>query len=89
MKQFIWKPEGMFPVEHGSWLDILEVDAARAEDKRRIEQLESAIRWALGEEGEFPEEPPLVPGKYPRRYQWRTELRQRADLVATPPAREE
>jgi hypothetical protein len=33
-----------------------DVDAARAADKARIERLEKAIRWALGEEGEFPGE---------------------------------
>lgn len=43
----------------------------------RVEQLEAAIRWALGEEGEFPEEPPPLAGKYRQRYHWRTELRRR------------
>lgn len=44
----------------------------------RVRQLESAIRWALGEEGEFGEEPPPLAGKYRRRFWWRTELRERA-----------
>ena len=48
---------------------------ARAETERLTE----AIRWALGEVGEFPaEEPPPVAGKYRQRYHWRTELRRRA-----------
>lgn len=38
------------------------------------ERLLSAIRWALGEEGEFPERDPKKP------YGWRSELRRRAGL---------
>jgi hypothetical protein len=51
----------------------------------RCEALETAIRWALGEVGEFPDEPEPR-GKYRRKYYWRTELRKRAGLSAdTPP----
>lgn len=46
----------------------------------RIQQLEAAIRWALGEEGDFSEEPPPLAGKYRQRFWWRTELRRRAAL---------
>jgi hypothetical protein len=60
--------------------------AARAAEAR-ASLLERAIRWALGEEGEFPEQPePLkLPGGtvLPRRYWWRTELRARAALPPT------
>lgn len=44
----------------------------------RVRQLESAVLWALGENGEFSEEPPPLAGKYRRKYWWRTELRERA-----------
>lgn len=46
----------------------------------RVKRLERAIRWACGEIGTFPEEPPPLAGKYRRRYHWRTELRKRAGL---------
>lgn len=45
-----------------------------------IEKLTKAIRWALGEEGEFGTEPEPLAGKYRRRFWWRSELRQRAGL---------
>lgn len=45
------------------------------------DRLASAIRWALGEEGNFGEEPPPLAGKYRRRYWWRSELRRRAALA--------
>lgn len=48
--------------------------------RREVERLTSAIRWALGEEGEFPEEPEPLAGKYRRRFWWRSELRKRAAL---------
>lgn len=54
--------------------DLLEEQAVR------IQQLEAAIRWALGEEGDFSEEPPPLAGKYRQRFWWRTELRRRAAL---------
>lgn len=44
------------------------------------DRLRAAIRWALGEEGEFGEEPPPLAGQYRQRYWWRTELRNRAGL---------
>lgn len=46
-------------------------DAANEIAKER-DRLLVAIRWALGEEGEFPEHDPKKP------YGWRTELRRRA-----------
>lgn len=52
----------------------------QARQRDRIRELESAIRWALGEEGEFPDEPEPLRGKYRRKYHWRTELRRRANL---------
>lgn len=49
--------------------------------RRRIKELEAAIYWALGENGEFNDGPqPLLAGKYRRPYWWRTELRARAKL---------
>lgn len=58
-------------------------ESKRYEDQnhQRIRELESAIRWALGEEGEFPDEPEPQ-GKYRRKYYWRTELRKRARLTS-------
>ena len=51
--------------------------ALRVENERlqaRVEALEGAVRWALGEAGDFPmiAEPPY--------YRWRTELRERARM---------
>jgi hypothetical protein len=42
---------------------------------KRVKELEEAVYWALGERGEFPEEPPPIAGKWRRRYHWRTQLR--------------
>lgn len=53
----------------GSLLRIVDNQQAR------IAELESAIKWALGEEGEFGGETPEK-----GRYWWRTELRKRAGL---------
>lgn len=68
----------------GNYYRCKDVDTARAQDKAAIADLqerlarsEAAIRWALGEEGDFPGE---HPGK--GRYHWRTELRARAGLAA-------
>lgn len=52
--------------------DSVEYEAAQ------VARLEDAILWALGEKGEFGEEPKPLAGKYRRRFWWRTELRQRA-----------
>lgn len=41
----------------------------------RVEALEGAIRWALGEQGEF-----TIPAEPFGRYWWRAELRRRAAL---------
>jgi hypothetical protein len=43
--------------------------------------LVKAIRWALGEEGTFGEEPAPLAGKYRRRFWWRSELRRRMDAA--------
>jgi len=58
---------------------VAEVERLRVENAR----LTVAIRWVLGEEGDFepyPEGRYPGDGKTPRigRYHWRTELRQRA-----------
>lgn len=60
--------------------DLMDFQAVVTKQKRRIAQLESAVRWALGENGEFPDEPAPLAGKYRRRFWWRTELRKRAKL---------
>lgn len=57
-------------------LDAAAYEVARLREEKK--RLDAAIRWALGEVGEFSEEPPLIGGMYPRRYHWRTELRRRA-----------
>jgi hypothetical protein len=56
-------------------------DALREDNER----LRAAIRWALGEEGEFPEEPP-PDSKWRRRYHWRAELRARCGDALRAPA---
>lgn len=43
-----------------------------------VARLTGAIRWALGEEGEFGDEPPPLAGRYRMRFWWRSELRRRA-----------
>lgn len=63
---------------------IVDIRAENAALRQRVATLEAAIRWALGEEGTFSEEPPPLAGKYRQRYWWRTELRQRAALAETP-----
>lgn len=73
----------MVESDTGPYVRYDDVVALRA----RVAQLEAAIRWALGEEGEFPgEEPPPLAGKYRRRYHWRKELQQRAALTSSPEA---
>ncbi len=67
----------------------LQKDARRGKQRQKradtkVERLTAAIRWALGEDGEFGEEPPPLAGKCRRRYWWRTELRQRAGLDVSP-----
>lgn len=56
---------------------------------RHIEQLEGRIKnyndlfvWLLGEQGEFPDEPEPLAGKYRQRFWWRKELRQRLAALA-------
>jgi hypothetical protein len=60
-----------------------ELEAVAADLKKvqvENDRLAAAIRWALGEVGEFPPEPDVEPGKPRRRYWWRSELRRRAGL---------
>lgn len=67
-------------------IDALTADVARL--RAEMEQLRNAIRWALGEEGEFmpAEDEPLRPDGSPvARYWWRSELRRRAALAARGP----
>lgn len=45
-----------------------------------LNQMKEAIYWALGERGEFPDEPEPLGGKYRRRFWWRPELRRRSCL---------
>ena len=61
---------------------LLETDALWQEALAELETLRSAIRWALGEEGEFAGPPNLGTAKKPlhRRYWWRAELRRRAGM---------
>lgn len=56
--------------------------AIRDDKDATIARLWAAITWALGENGEFPDEPPPLAGKYRQRFWWRSELRRRAFLVA-------
>lgn len=46
-----------------------------------VNGLLDAIRWALGEVGEFGEEPEPLAGKYRRRFWWRRELRARMEAA--------
>jgi hypothetical protein len=55
--------------------------AALAQAEARVAALEGAIRWALGEEGEFP----AVPDGRHSLYWWRKELRARAALAPGQP----
>jgi hypothetical protein len=67
------------------------IEAAESREtalREALEKAQSAIRWALGEEGEFGEEPAPLAGKYRRRFWWRTELRERAALSSPAAPRE-
>lgn len=63
--------------------ELVKRNTECVEFRERRERLEGAIRWALGEVGEFPEEPQPLAGKYRQRYYWRTGLRERAGLAAS------
>ena len=58
--------------------DELNLRGDRNELRKRVEALEGAIRWALGESPEGMPEFPLI-GEPPY-YRWRTQLRLLADL---------
>lgn len=62
---------------------ILRAEAAEASllsAQQAQEGLRDAILWALGVNGAFSEEPDPIAGKWRRRYWWRHELAQRADI---------
>lgn len=50
---------------------------ARTKDQKIVKRLERAVRWALGELGDFPGRP-RAPGE--GAFWWRTELQKRAGL---------
>lgn len=56
-------------------LDCYRRDDPSAQLRRRIADLEAAVHWALGEEGEWPDRPQ---GSGP--FWWRRELRARAKV---------
>ena len=60
--------------EHTTHFDDCGCQSARL--KARVAELEAAVRWALGEEGDFP-----LRGDGQGAYWWRTELRRRAALA--------
>ena len=66
------------------------IEALSAERDRlaaRVRELEAAVRWALGEEGEFPpRQRSTLTGLYVNHYWWRPELRKRAGV--SPPAQQ-
>jgi hypothetical protein len=53
-------------------------DGPRLHIEAERDRLREAVRWALGEVGEFGEEPAPLAGKHRRRFWWRKELRARA-----------
>ena len=55
-----------------------QAEAALTALQQERDRLSTAIEWALGERGEFGEEPPPLAGLYRRRFWWRQELRTRA-----------
>ena len=57
--------------------------AALEQARAEVERLTSAIRWALGEGGEFP-----VRMEGQGQYWWRTELRRRAALKSPTPGKD-
>lgn len=57
---------------------IADLRADLAAVKQDHDRLVGAIRWALGEVGEFPAEPNRLAGQDRQRFYWRTELRRRA-----------
>lgn len=71
--------------QRSTQVEIVEAPFARKLERSnhaltaRVKELEGALRWALGEEGEFP-----FRAEVQGAYWWRTELRRRALLPATP-----
>ncbi len=76
-----WAEQRAAGSEAGVSARVLELEA-------RNQQLESAIRWALGDEGDFGAEPPPINGRWLRAFWWRGELRSRAALGVSPAAPE-
>lgn len=69
---------GKRPEVYGSsWCASCHIEIPYSAQQRMI-QMRNAILWALGENGEFTDEPAPLAGKYRRRFWWRTELRKRA-----------
>ena len=50
---------------------------ARLAESVGVKEVESLVKWLLGEEGEFPSPPEHVPGKPRKTFYWRSELRRR------------
>jgi hypothetical protein len=72
--------------EAAQFLRLRAAPAPEGETPSRVQVLEAAIAWALGESDTFPEEPPPLAGKYRQRYWWRSELRRRAEFKGHNPA---
>jgi hypothetical protein len=70
------------------WADKLDalLTADTALSSSREMQLDAIVRWLLGEEGEFPNPPEKVAGRYFPLYWWRTELRRRVAALPDPNA---
>lgn len=67
-------PAGEYLAERDPHPVVLVTLAEFSRFQKEHERALAAIRWALGEEGEFPERDPKKP------YGWRTELRRRAGI---------
>lgn len=69
---------------HALWIARQELAGLQA----RVDRLELAVRWALGEVDEFPQRPEPIPGKpfSSPAYWWRTEFRNRAFGSSVPEA---
>jgi hypothetical protein len=68
LQQRAWRSD-----QYRSWW--LEEKATRELAEARVQELEAAVRWALGEEGDFPHRLEGDPAYY-----WRPELRRRAGV---------
>jgi hypothetical protein len=66
-------------LRHGNAASCQEAELRR--DRKHLVKLRRAVRWALGELGDFPQRPANVFGTY----WWRTELRRRAGAALKKP----